>query len=94
MLVGFSSDSRRPAAISSQSHWEPTARALCIGKSVDPPYFQSLGTSDGDPLDFAYDGHYTEVPATSLIDRDAALRALAEFVETDRRPESVEWLET
>ena len=67
---------------------------LMYWESVDPPYFQSRGIDQGEPLDFAYDGHYTEVPATSLISRDAALQALTEFVETGRRPESVEWEET
>lgn len=62
--------------------------------SADPPYFQSRGIDQGEPLDFAYDGQHTEVPATSLISRDAALPALAEFIETGRRPESVEWEET
>lgn len=52
-------------------------------ESVDPPYFQSRGPLDpGEPLDFAYDGQHTEVPATSLVSRDAYPRALAEFVET------------
>lgn len=64
-------------------------------ESTEPPYFQSRGTLDaGEPIDFAYDGQHTEVPATALISREAALRALTEFVETGRRPESVEWEET
>lgn len=67
---------------------------LMYWESVDPPYFQSRGIDEGEPLDFAYDGQHTEVPATSLISRDAALRALEEFVETGQRPHSVEWDQT
>lgn len=63
-------------------------------ESADPPYFLSRGTDSGDPLDYAYQGQHSEVPATSLIGRDAALRALAEFVATGERPESVGWDET
>ena len=68
---------------------------VMYSESVDPPYFQSRGLLDGaEPIDFAYNGHHTEVPATSLISREAAFRALVEFVETGGRPESADWEET
>jgi hypothetical protein len=67
---------------------------LMYWASAERPYLQSRGIDQGKPLDFAYDGQHTEVPAPSLISRDAALRALTEFVETGHRPESVDWQET
>jgi hypothetical protein len=60
---------------------------LMYWASAERPYLQIRGIDQGKPLDFAYDGQHTEVPATSLIIRDAALRALTEFVETGHRPE-------
>ena len=90
VLVGFTAPSGHFFAVglgherSCATYWD----------SADPPYFHSWGNEHGEPVDFAYDGQHTEVPANSLVSRDAALRALAEFIETGRRPESMEWQET
>jgi len=92
LLVGFTAATGHFFAIalghehSCVMYWE----------SVDPPYFQSRGSLDqgADPLDFAYEGQHTELPATSLIGRDVALRALVEFVDTGGMPDHLEWQET
>jgi hypothetical protein len=64
-------------------------------ESADPPYFQSRGDRpEVDLIDFAYAGHHTEISGTARIDRDSAFAALAEFMETGRRPKCIAWQET
>lgn len=91
VLAGFTSEAGHFFAVGLGSdescalYWE----------SVDPPYFQSVGTrAPDDPIDFAYDGQHTELPGTVRISRDSALRALCEFVGTGMRPECIVWEET
>lgn len=91
VLVGFTSPSGHFFAVglgwadSCAMYWE----------SVDPPYFQSIGTLASDArIDFAYDGQHTELPGTVRISRDSAFQALSEFMETGSRPECIGWEET
>ena len=88
VLVGFTSASGHFLAVglgaddSCVVYWE----------SVDPPYFQSLGTTaPDDRIDFAYDGQQTELPGTVRIGRENALQALSEFMETGLRPGCIGW---
>ncbi len=68
--------------------------ALCYQTSVDPPYFASLGDEEVDECpDFSYGGSFTDFPPRNLIDKSSALAALCEFIETRRRPQTVEWEE-
>jgi hypothetical protein len=69
VLVGFTAPSGHFFAVGLGHE----RSCLMYWESVDPPYFQSRGIDEGEPLDFAYDGQHTEVLATSLISRDAAL---------------------
>jgi hypothetical protein len=58
----------------------------------DPPYFISEGT--GDPEEwvvFFREGHRTEFSGDETIATCDALAALAEFVETGRRPTRIMW---
>ena len=90
VLVGFTAPNGHFFGIalghqdSSVMYWE----------SAEPPYFQCRGNGTGEPLDFAYDGQHTEVPATSLISREVALKALSQFVQTGQRPDGLDWQET
>lgn len=88
VLVGFTSESGHFFAIGLGAD----ASCAMYWESVDPPYFQSRGSSEPDrPLDFAYSGQQTQLPGTVRIPRSDALRALSEFMEKDTRPESVAW---
>ena len=91
MLVGFTTAQGHFFAIglgaqdSCAMYWE----------SVDPPYFQSRGDQPAsETIDFAYGGQESEFPGTVRIEREAALAALSEFIETGKRPACVEWEET
>ena len=64
-------------------------------ESVDPPYFQSVGTlAPDDRIHFAYDGQHTEFPGTVRISRESALQALSEFMESGLRPHCIAWEQT
>ncbi len=60
--------------------------------SADPPYYVSCGTgSEGEPLIFFFDGHWTS-SAQEAIPVDDALAALLEYYATGTRP-TLDWVE-
>ena len=90
VLVGFTATNGHFFAI---ALGHPQSSVM-YGESAEPPYFQSHGSMSGEPLDFAYDGQHTEVPADSLVSREAAFDALSQFVQTGLRPVAMDWRET
>jgi hypothetical protein len=69
--------------------------AAVYSDSDDPPYFQSRGPrAESEAVDYAHDGHHTELSGTVRIPRRDAFAALREFMQTGSRPECLAWDET
>ncbi len=65
---------------------------LTFQKSLDPPYFISLGDVGREGVEwFCYAGERTEYLASNLISLDVAMAALKHFVDFRTKPECVEW---
>jgi len=81
----------------------PTGVFLAIGlgapdscvvywESADPPYFQSRGAAtDPSAVTYYFGGQASELPCSVRIDRESAFWALAEYMRTGRRPQTISW---
>jgi immunity protein Imm1 of predicted polymorphic toxin system len=95
LKAGCSSDSLlRPLATTSPLDLVPMTRASCFGSPPILLLSEQRRSSGGGSDRLAYAGRHTEISGTARIERDSAFAAFAEFMETGRQPECIEWRET
>jgi hypothetical protein len=67
-----------------------------VPSSLDPPYFQSVGTKDSnsdETIMFRYQGDWSEFPRRSAVAVNEARNALRQFLRTGTLPSNLDWKE-
>lgn len=64
-----------------------------IPANLDPPYFHSVGTQDGEALVFYFGGDWSEFPGKQALPMNEAREAMRRFFANPSLPANIEWEE-